>query len=116
MKRVVITGSGTINSLGQGVVATMNAMAEGACGIGPLDFRDVDRLSIQIGGQVRDFEPKKVFNRQQLSLYDRFTQFTLLAAKEALSQSGLVFAGELAAKSGVVFGTAVAVAQRNPKL
>lgn len=106
MKRVVITGSGTINSLGQGVVATMNAMAEGACGIGPLDFRDVDRLSIQIGGQVHDFEPKKVFNRQQLSLYDRFTQFTLLAAKEALSQSGLVFAGELAAKSGVVFGTA----------
>ena len=49
---------------------------------------------------------KKVFNRQQLSLYDRFTQFTLLAAKEALSQSGLVFAGALAAKSGVVFGTA----------
>jgi nodulation protein E len=106
VKRVVITGSGTINSLGQGVVATMSAMREGACGIGPLDFRDVDRLSIQIGGQVHDFEPEKAFNRQQLSLYDRFTQFTLLAAKEALSQSGLVFAGELAAKSGVVFGTA----------
>ena len=106
MKRVVITGSGTVNPLGQSVSSTLNAMREGVCGIGPLDFKDVDRLSIQIGGQVNDFEPEKVFNRQQLSLYDRFTQFTLLAAKEALSQSGLVFAGELAAKSGVVFGTA----------
>ena len=106
MKRVVITGSGTVNPLGQSVSSTLNAMREGACGIGPLDFKDVDRLSIQIGGQVNDFEPEKVFNRQQLSLYDRFTQFTLLAAKEALSQSGLVFTGELAAKSGVVFGTA----------
>ncbi len=106
MKRVVITGSGTINPLGQSVAKTLSAMREGVCGIGPLNFKDVDRLSIQIGGQVNDFEPEKVFNRQQLSLYDRFTQFTLLAAKEALTQSGLVFAGELAAKSGVVFGTA----------
>ena len=106
MKRVVITGSGTINSLGQNVSKTLSAMREGACGIGQLDFKDVDRLSIKIGGQVHDFEPEKVFNRQQLSLYDRFTQFTLLAAREALSQSGLTFTGELAAKAGVVFGTA----------
>jgi nodulation protein E len=106
VKRVVITGLGTINSLGQSVAKTLSAMREGVCGIGDLDFKDMNRLSIQIGGQVHDFEPEKVFNRQQLSLYDRFTQFTLLAAKEALSQSGLVFEGELAAKSGVVFGTA----------
>ena len=106
MKRVVITGAGTINSLGQSVGATLSAMKEGHCGIGPLDFKDVHRLSIQIGGQIRDFEPEKVFNRQQLLLYDRFTQFTLLAAREALTQSGLVFAGELAAKTGVVLGTA----------
>ena len=106
MKRVVITGAGTINPLGQSVAATLHAMQEGHCGIGLLDFRDVDRLSIKIGGQIQDFEPEAVFNRQQLSLYDRFTQFTLLAAKEALLQSGLVFAGELAAKSGVVLGTA----------
>ena len=106
MKRVVITGAGTINSLGQSVGATLSAMKEANCGIGPLDFKDVHRLSIQIGGQIHDFEPEKVFNRQQLSLYDRFTQFTLLAAREALTQSGLVFAGELAAKTGVVLGTA----------
>ena len=50
MKRVVITGTGTINALGSDVPSTMAAMAEGRCGIGPLDIRDVDRLQIQIGG------------------------------------------------------------------
>ncbi|MDB2476379.1 beta-ketoacyl-[acyl-carrier-protein] synthase family protein [Paracoccaceae bacterium] len=106
MKRVVITGAGTINALGHNVLQTLEAMREGRCGIGPLDFRDVDRLAIKIGGQVRDFNADSEFNRQQMSLYDRFTQFTLLAAKEAIGQSGLTFTGELAATSGVVLGTA----------
>ena len=106
MKRVVITGAGTINALGHSVADTMTAMAEGRCGIGPLVFRDVERLSIQIGGQVRGFEADGRYNRQQMSLYDRFTQFTLAAAAEAIAQSGITFSGELAAKSGVVLGTA----------
>ncbi|SFR17059.1 beta-ketoacyl-[acyl-carrier-protein] synthase family protein [Poseidonocella sedimentorum] len=106
MNRVVITGAGTINALGTGVPATLEAMREGRCGIGPLEFRDVERLSIRIGGQVRDYEPEALFNRQQIVLYDRFTQFTLLAAREAIEQSGLTFIGELAATSGVVLGTA----------
>ncbi len=78
MRRVVITGQGTINPLGRSVPETLEAMREGRCGIGPLEFRDVDRLSIRIGGQVRGYEPEAHFNRQQISLYDRFTQFTLL--------------------------------------
>lgn len=106
MKRVVITGAGTINALGHSVADTMKAMAEGQCGIGPLAFRDVERLSIQIGGQVRGFEAEGRYNRQQMSLYDRFTQFTLAAAAEAIAQSGITFSGETAAKSGVVLGTA----------
>ncbi len=106
MNRVVITGAGTINALGQSVPETLAAMREGKCGIGELDFRDVDRLAIRIGGQVRNFEAEGRFNRQQMSLYDRFTQFTLTAAKEAIGQSGLAFTGDLAARSGVVLGTA----------
>ena len=106
MKRVVITGAGTINALGHDVPQTLEAMKNGTCGIGPLDFRDVDRLIIKIGAQVHDFEPENAFNRQQLSFYDRFTQFTLIAAKQAVSQSGLTFSGELSATSGVVLGTA----------
>ena len=106
MKRVVITGAGTINALGHTVERTLQAMREGTCGIGPLEVRDIERLSVQIGGQIKGYNPDKVFNRQQLSLYDRFTQLTLIAAKEAITQSGLEFAGALAAKSGVVLGTA----------
>ncbi|MEM6482393.1 MAG: beta-ketoacyl-[acyl-carrier-protein] synthase family protein [Pseudomonadota bacterium] len=104
MNRVVITGAGTINALGQTVDETLEAMREGRCGIGPLEFQDVERLAIRIGGQVRDYEPEEWFNRQQLSLYDRFTQFTLIAAREAIAQAGLEFSGELAAKAGVVLG------------
>ena len=89
MKRVVITGAGTINPLGHSVAETYEAMKSGACGIGELDIRDVERLSIRLGGQVKDYEADTHFNRQQQALYDRFTQFTLLAAKEAIAQSGL---------------------------
>ena len=103
--RVVITGAGTINPLGHDVAATFDAMRNGRCGIGPLDIRDVDRLSIQIGGQVRDYDETTHFNRQQIALYDRFTQFTLLAARQAIAQAGLVFAGDLADQSGVILGT-----------
>ncbi|TDL91283.1 beta-ketoacyl-[acyl-carrier-protein] synthase family protein [Meridianimarinicoccus aquatilis] len=106
MNRVVITGQGTINAIGGSVSETQEAMREGRCGIGPLDIRDVDRLAIKIGGQVLGYDPEAHFNRQQIALYDRFTQFTLIAAKEAITQSGLSFTGELAAQSGVVLGTA----------
>ncbi len=106
MNRVVITGAGTINALGHNVADTLDAMREGRCGIGPLDIRDVDRLGVKIGGQVSDYDEKSHFNRQQVSLYDRFTQFTLLAAKEAIGQSGLTFNGDLSLRSGVVLGTA----------
>ncbi len=105
-RRVAITGAGTINSLGHDVPSTLAAMREGRCGIGPLEIRDIDRLSIQIGGQVTGYDEQAHFNRQQIALYDRFTQFTLLAARQAMAQSGIVFAGEAATASGVVLGTA----------
>jgi nodulation protein E len=106
MKRVVITGQGTINALGHDVPSTLEAMREGRCGIGPLELRDVERLSVRIGGQVKGYDPEALFNRQQIALYDRFTQFTMIAARQAVEQSGLSFAGDLAARSGVVLGTA----------
>ncbi|MBJ3762994.1 beta-ketoacyl-[acyl-carrier-protein] synthase family protein [Maribius pontilimi] len=105
MRRVVITGAGTINALGTSVPETLEAMREGRCGISQLDIRDVDRLSVQIGGQIHGYDEAEHFNRQQIALYDRFTQFALLAANEAIAQSGLTFAGDLAARSGVVMGT-----------
>lgn len=103
--RVVITGQGAINALGRTAAETQSAMREGRCGIGPLDFPDVDRLSIRIGGQIRNYAPEDHFSRQKLPLYDRFTQFAVLAAAEAIAQSGLDFSGELGEQTGVVLGT-----------
>ena len=105
MRRVVITGAGTINPLGHDVASTMDAMREGRCGIGPLDIRDVDRLQIKVGAQVRGYDEADYFDRQKLTLYDRFTQFALLAADQAIAQSGISFDGELSDKSGVILGT-----------
>ncbi len=106
MRRVAITGAGTINALGHDVPSTLTALREGRCGIGPLDIRDVDRLAIRIGAQVRGWEPESCFTRQDIALYDRFTQFTMVAARQAVEQSGLDFRGKLGLDCGVVFGTA----------
>ena len=106
MNRVVITGSGTINALGTDVTETLLSMQEGKCGIGPLKFRDVDRLSIKIGAQIKGYTETDYFNRQELVLYDRFTQFAILAARQAVNESGLIFDEELSENSGVLLGTA----------
>ncbi len=104
MRRVVITGQGTINALGHDVPATLEAFREGRCGIGELDIRDVERLSIRIGGQVKGFDPEAAFPRARLALYDRFTQFTMIAARQALE--GVDLTDEEAERAGVILGTA----------
>ncbi|MDE2789344.1 MAG: beta-ketoacyl-[acyl-carrier-protein] synthase family protein [Paracoccaceae bacterium] len=105
MYRVAITGQGTINCLGRSVPETVAAMAEGRCGIGDLDILLRDRLSVRIGGQVRDFDPADHFERQQRSLYDRSVQFAIVAATEALNQSGLDISEALSPEVGVVLGS-----------
>ncbi|MFQ8431756.1 beta-ketoacyl-[acyl-carrier-protein] synthase family protein [Amaricoccus sp. W119] len=106
MRRVVITGQGAFCALGDGAAATGAAMREGRSGIGELHFADVDRLAIRIGAQIRGYDPERYFPRQALTLYDPFTQYALIAAREALSASGLEIGEELAERTGVVLGTA----------
>jgi len=106
MRRVVITGAGTINALAHDVAGTFEALREGRLGIGPLELRDKERLGVQIGAQVHDWDAERHFNRQQIALYDKFTQFTMLAAREAINQAGLSFGDALSLASGVVLGTA----------
>ncbi|MEM0978222.1 MAG: beta-ketoacyl-[acyl-carrier-protein] synthase family protein [Pseudomonadota bacterium] len=103
---MVITGQGAFCPLGRSVSETQTAMIEGKIAIGELDFPDVDRLTVAIGAQIRNYDPTQYFSRQEITLYDPFTQFALLAAKEAIDQSGLTFEGHLAEMSGVVLGTA----------
>ncbi len=104
MRRVAITGAGTINALAEDVPGTYAAMAEGRCGIGPLDIPDLDRLTIRIGAQVRNWLPEAHFTRAQISQCDRFALFALFAARQAVTQCGLDFR-DLGARSGVILGT-----------
>ena len=110
MKRVVITGAGTVNALAPDVAGTLEAFREGRVAIGPLDFPEVERLSISIGGQIHDWDAGARHSRSELALYDRVTQFALESARQAMVQSGLAQAGleiddALALASGVVLGT-----------
>ncbi|WP_281825551.1 beta-ketoacyl-[acyl-carrier-protein] synthase family protein [Jannaschia rubra] len=105
MRRVVITGAGTVNALGTDVAATMEAMREGRSGIGPLDLPDADRLTIRIGAQVRGHDPAAHFDRQRIAMLDRYAQFALMAAGQAVAQAGLTFDAALADRSGVILGT-----------
>jgi len=104
MRRVVITGIGTVNALAQDVPGTFQAFREGRVGIGPLGFRDADRLSIRIGAEVRDWQPEKFFPAKELPLLDRLTQYALVAGAEAAAMAGLPEG--LGPRGGVILGTA----------
>ena len=104
--RVVITGQGAICALGASATETLDAMLNGHCGIGALDFPDVDRLSVQIGAQIRGYDADARFSRSQQALYDPFTQYALIAAEEAVTQSGLSISDDLALETGVILGSA----------
>lgn len=106
MHRVVITGAGTVNALAGDVAGTYAAFQAGYCGISALDFPDVDRLSVKIGGQVQGWDAASQFSRQQLQLFDKVTQFTLVAARQAMVRSGLQITEQLGDLCGVVLGTA----------
>ena len=102
MRRVVITGAGTVNALAHDVAGTLAAMREGRCGIGQLDLRDAERLTVAIGAQVRGWDAAAHLERGQVAQTDRFAQFALAAAAQAMAQSGLVTGPDC----GVVLGTA----------
>lgn len=105
MKRVVITGAGTVNALAPDVAGTLEAFREGRVAIGPLDFPEVERLSISIGGQIHDWDAGARHSRSELALYDRVTQFALESARQAMGQAGLEVDEQLALVSGAIMGT-----------
>ena len=106
MKRVVITGSGTVNPLAHDVPGTCAALQAGRCAIGPLQFRDVERLTIRIGAQIKGWRPEAQFSRAELAMMDPFSQYAVAAARQAVAEAGLRFDGDLAETSGVIIGSA----------
>jgi nodulation protein E len=106
VKRVVITGAGTINPLGHSVPPRFEAMREGRCGSESWRSATSTGCRSASAGRCAGYEAEtEHFNRQQIALYDRFTQFTLLAAREAIAQSGSEFRPAWPNRAGVVLGT-----------
>ena len=107
MNRVAITGIGVISALGQNTRAMSTALKSGQSAIGPLTVIPTGELLVKIGAEVSDFDPLAHFDQKRLALLDRCAQFALVAAREAISASGLNFHGELGARSAAIVGSGV---------
>jgi len=92
MKRVVITGMGTINAVGHNVEDSFKAVVAGECGIDKITLFDASEFSVQIAGEVKDFDPTTVMDKKEVKKADRFIQLGIKAAHEAMMDCGL--AGE----------------------
>ncbi len=88
MKRVVITGLGMINSVGMDKESSFNAIVEGKCGIKRITLFDTSKHSVQIAGEITDFDPSTVMNPKEVKKADRFIQLGIKASKEAMQDAG----------------------------
>ena len=106
-RRVVVTGMGLVTTLGNDVPTTWEALVAGRSGIRTIESFDPSRLTARIAGEVHDLDASGILDRKELRRTDRYIQFALVAAREALDQAGLPerFEGDLAEKTGVILGT-----------
>jgi nodulation protein E len=102
--RVVITGLGCVSGLGIGVTAFWDGLCQGASSIKPL-VGVADDVKINLGSWVEGFQPEQYFSRDALPLLDRFSQFAVLAAREAVEDAGLSEDNEVLAKAASIIGT-----------
>lgn len=89
MKRVVVTGIGMINSLGLDKESSFEAIVNGECGIKSITLFDATEQSVQIAGEIRDFDPLEVLDKKEVKKADRFIQLGLKAAKEAMEDANI---------------------------
>ena len=108
VNRVVVTGLGALTPLGHTVPVYWENLKQGVSGLGPITYaQGREELSQKIAGEVKDFDPLRYFAERELSTLDRFSQFALVAAREAIAQSGLVFDRPLSLRTATIIGTGV---------
>lgn len=90
MKRVVITGMGSINPLGHSVETTWKALVNKACGIDEISHYDTANRKVKLAAEVKNYEETDYFSKKEAKHLDRFLQFAHIAAKEALIDSAYV--------------------------
>jgi nodulation protein E len=108
VNRVVVTGWGVISPIGQGAPAYWQGLASGTCGIGPITVLPPEQfnlLSQKNAAEVKGFDPLAHFGERQISSLDRVSQFAVVAAREAIAQSGLNFEDGLSERTATIIGT-----------
>lgn len=104
--RIVITGLGALSALGTDVPSMWNAMRDGVSGIGPITTTPLHELKVRVGAEIKAL-PDMGLDRKRLVTMDRFSVLAVLAAREALAQSGLVATEANSHRIGVVVGAGV---------
>ena len=107
VRRVAITGIGAISALGHSNAELREALKAGRPAIGPLSLVPTDDLAVKIGAEVANYEPAAYFDEGRVGLLDRFAQFGLIAAREAVADAGIGFDGGLSARTATIVGTGV---------
>ena len=105
-RRVAVTGLGAITPLGEDPGSTWEGMLAGRSGVGPITLFDADGYRTTIAAEVSGWEPEKHFDKREVRRVDRFSQFFLVAVRQAMEQAGISYAGDdpAAARAGVVVG------------
>lgn len=106
-RRVVVTGMGMLTALGTDVASTWAGLVAGRSGVRPIEAFDPSRLTARIAAEVRGFDASRVLDRKEMRRTDRYIQFGLVAAREAMDGAGLPerLEGKLAESTGVILGT-----------
>jgi nodulation protein E len=107
MRRVVVTGIGVISGAGNNREAFQKALQEGRSGVGPITNAECLDLRFQNGSEVRGYDPDDHFTPKEADMIDRFAQFAVVAAREAVVQSGIEWTEELRDSSAIVTGSCV---------
>jgi nodulation protein E len=107
MRRVAITGLGAISALGRNVGEFGEALRAGRPGFGPIESADVSKLRFQNGAEVRGYSHQPYFEDRRADFIDRFAQFAVIAAREAVQDAGIEWTPELRESAAIVTGSCV---------
>ena len=106
-RRVVITGLGCVTALAESADGLFAALCEGRSGVSVIESFDTSAYPVHFGGEVKNFDVTKYVDRRDSKRMDRFTQFAMAAACQALNDSGIDFSKEDVFRAGVVVGTGI---------
>ena len=106
-RRVVITGLGAVTPIGNSVSAYWSGLTEASNGVAPITLFDASRHACRFAAEVKDFDPIGVLDPKEAKRWDRFCQFGVVAAKEALAESGLEINDSNRQRIGVIIGSGV---------